>query len=56
MMGAGQYWHMVEQKEETGSTTPWRADESGRSCCIWPKTPKNIKKTRKKQVERGGGD
>ena len=58
-MGIDQHWHVVEWTEEMGGTTPWRADESGRSCRIWPKntktqnTPKK-KKTREKQVEVEG--
>jgi hypothetical protein len=38
-----------------GGTTPWRSDESGRSCCIWPKTPKRITKNiSEKHVEEEG--
>jgi hypothetical protein len=49
MMGIGQFWHVVEWTEEMGGTTPWKADESGRSCCIWPKTLK-IKRKQEKNM------
>ena len=40
--------------KEMGGTTPWRADKSGQSCYIWPKAPKNTKKTKEKYVEEEG--
>jgi hypothetical protein len=37
------------------NTTPWKADKSGWSCCIWPKKHKK-KQGGKKKGRRGGGD
>jgi hypothetical protein len=52
-MGIGQRWHVVKRMEEMGGTTPWKADESGQSCYIWPKTPKKTHtKKKKKRKER----
>jgi hypothetical protein len=56
MISTGQHWHVVEQTEVMGSTTPWRVEESGQSYCIWPKnTYKKKKKKKRKNKQKGEG-